>query len=196
MRNAEINRTTAETSIALSLNLDGTGEAQIETTVGFLKHMLTLFAAHGRVDLVLSCEGDSWVDDHHAVEDMGIALGQALKAALGDRRGIRRYGNMILPMDEALVLCALDLSGRSCLRYGLQIPTEKVGTFDTELVEEFFLALCREAGITLHLRQLDGTNSHHIIEAAFKAFARALREAVSLDPGAADAVPSTKGVLA
>ena len=196
MRNASICRKTAETNIELSLNLDGMGISKLATGVGFLDHMLCLFAAHGRFDLTVTCQGDTWVDDHHSAEDIGIALGQALKAALGEKRGVCRYGDIVLPMDEALVLCAVDLSGRSCLRYGLQIPTEKVGTFDTELVEEFFQAVCREAGVTLHLRQLDGTNSHHIIEAAFKAFARALREAVSLDPGAADAVPSTKGVLA
>lgn len=195
MRNASICRKTAETNIELSLNLDGMGISKLATGVGFLDHMLCLFAAHGRFDLTVTCQGDTWVDDHHSAEDIGIALGQALKAALGEKRGVCRYGDIVLPMDEALVLCAVDLSGRGCLRYGLQIPTEKVGTFDTELVEEFFQAVCREAGITLHLRQLDGTNSHHIIEAAFKAFARALRAAVSLDPGAADAVPSTKGVL-
>ena len=190
MRTAVITRTTAETDIALKLKLDGLGVAQIDTGVGFLDHMLNLFAAHGRFDLAVTCKGDTNVDDHHSVEDVGIALGTALKEALAEKRGVRRYGSMLLPMDEALVLCALDLSGRACLRYGLEIPTEKVGTFDTELVEEFFQALCREAGLTLHLRQL------HIIEAAFKAFARALREAVSIDPAAADAVPSTKGVLA
>ena len=195
MRNASITRNTAETQISLRLSLDGRGVQEIDTGVGFLDHMLTLFAAHGRFDLAVTCRGDTNVDDHHSVEDVGIALGQALRQALGDKRGVRRYGSMLLPMDEALVLCAVDLSGRSCLRFGLEIPTEKVGTFDTELVEEFFNALCREAGLTLHLRQLDGTNSHHIIEAAFKAFARALREAVSIDPAAADAVPSTKGVL-
>ena len=195
MRTAAIQRTTAETDIALRLNLDGKGVSEIATGVGFLDHMLTLLAVHGRLDLSVSCRGDTQVDDHHSVEDVGIALGQALKKALGDKRGVRRYGDVILPMDEALVLCAVDLSGRSCLRYHLEIPTEKVGTFDTELVEEFFLALTREAGVTLHLRRLDGTNSHHIIEAAFKAVARALREAVSFDPAAADAVPSSKGVL-
>ena len=196
MRTAEIYRKTAETEIALKLDLDGSGVSDIASGVGFLDHMLTLFAKHGRFDLTVRCKGDTWVDDHHSVEDIGIALGMALKEALAEKRGVRRYGSMLLPMDEALVLCALDLSGRACLRYGLEIPTEKVGAFDTELVEEFFLAVCREAGLTLHLKQLDGTNSHHIIEAAFKAFARALREAVSIDPAAADAVPSTKGVLA
>ena len=195
MRSATITRKTAETDIALTLALDGAGRADVKTGVGFLDHMLTLFAAHGRFDLTVRCDGDTYVDDHHSTEDIGIALGAALKAALGDKRGVCRYGQRILPMDEALILCALDLSGRCCLRYGLQIPTEKVGTFDTELVEEFFAALCREAGLTLHLRQLDGTNSHHIIEGAFKAFGRALREAVSLDPASAGALPSTKGVL-
>ena len=196
MRTAEIFRKTAETEIALRLELDGSGKSEIDSGVGFLDHMLTPFARHGRFDLTLSCKGDTWVDDHHSVEDIGIALGMAIRQALGEKRGVRRYGSMLLPMDEALVLCALDLSGRACLRYGLTIPTEKVGTFDTELVEEFFQALCREAGLTLHLRQLDGTNSHHIIEGAFKAFGRALREAVSLDPASAGALPSTKGVLA
>lgn len=195
MRTAEITRKTAETDIALTLALDGAGRADVKTGVGFLDHMLTLFASHGRFDLTVRCDGDTFVDDHHSTEDVGIALGMALKEALGDKRGICRYGQRILPMDEALILCALDLSGRCCLRYGLAIPTEKVGTFDTELVEEFFAALCREAGLTLHLKQLDGTNSHHIIEGAFKAFTRALREAVSIDPESADALPSTKGVL-
>ncbi|MBQ9044591.1 MAG: imidazoleglycerol-phosphate dehydratase HisB [Oscillospiraceae bacterium] len=195
MRTATIDRKTAETEISLTLALDGTGSADVSIGVGFLDHMLTLFAAHGRFDLAVRCVGDTFVDDHHSVEDVGIALGMALREALGDKRGVRRYGQRILPMDEALILCALDLSGRCCLRYGLAIPTEKVGTFDTELVEEFFAALCREAGLTLHFKQLDGTNSHHIIEGAFKAFARALSEAVSIDPALADALPSTKGVL-
>ena len=195
MRSATIERKTAETDIALTLTLDGAGRSDLNSGVGFLDHMLTLFAAHGRFDLTLRCVGDTFVDDHHSVEDIGIALCMALRESLGDKRGICRYGQRLLPMDEALVLCALDLSGRSCLRYGLEIPTEKVGSFDTELVEEFFAALCREAGLTLHLRQLDGTNSHHIIEAAFKAFARALREAVSLDGALSNELPSTKGVL-
>ena len=195
MRTAAIRRTTAETDVSLQLNLDGMGLADVKTGVGFLDHMLTLFAVHGRFDLTVSCRGDTQVDDHHSVEDVGIALGQALRAALGEKRGVHRYGSMFLPMDEALVLAALDLSGRSCLRYGLEIPAQKVGSFDTELVEEFFLALTREAGITLHLRQFDGTNSHHIIEAAFKGFGRALREAAAVDPAAPDAVPSSKGVL-
>lgn len=196
MRTAEINRTTAETAITLRLCLDGTGASQVQSGVGFLDHMLTLFAKHSRFDLTLTCSGDTKVDDHHSVEDIGIVLGQALCQALGDKRGIRRYGSCILPMDEALILCAADLSGRSCLRLQAQLPTEKVGTFDTELVEEFFQALTREARMNLHLRQLDGTNSHHIIEAMFKALGRALRQAVAIDPDCRDEIPSTKGVLA
>lgn len=195
MRQSTITRDTAETRIRLSLDLDGSGKGEIATGVGFLDHMLTLFASHGRFDLTVSCEGDTYVDDHHSVEDIGIALGAAFRAALGDKRGIRRYGSLCLPMDEALVLCAVDLSGRSCLRCSLDIPTEKVGTFDTELVEEFLAAFTREAALTLHVRQLDGTNSHHIIEAVFKALARALRAAVEIDPACVNAVPSTKGVL-
>ena len=196
MRTAEINRTTAETAITLRLCLDGTGASQVQSGVGFLDHMLTLFAKHSRFDLTLTCSGDTKVDDHHSVEDIGIVLGQALCQALGDKRGIRRYGGCILPMDEALILCAADLSGRSCLRLQAQLPTEKVGTFDTELVEEFFQALTREARMNLHLRQLDGTNSHHIIEAMFKALGRTLRQAVAIDPDCRDEIPSTKGVLA
>lgn len=196
MRTAEINRTTAETAITLCLCLDGTGASQVQSGVGFLDHMLTLFAKHSRFDLTLTCSGDTQVDDHHSVEDIGIVLGQALCQALGDKRGIRRYGSCILPMDEALILCAADLSGRSCLRLQAQLPTEKVGTFDTELVEEFFQALTREARMNLHLRQLDGTNSHHIIEAMFKALGRTLRQAVAIDPDCRGEIPSTKGVLA
>ena len=196
MRTAEINRTTAETAITLRLCLDGTGASQVQSGVGFLDHLLTLFAKHSRFDLTLTCSGDTKVDDHHSVEDIGIVLGQALCQALGDKRGIRRYGSCILPMDEALILCAADLSGRSCLRLQAQLPTEKVGTFDTELVEEFFQALTREARMNLHLRQLDGTNSHHIIEAMFKALGRTLRQAVAIDPDCRDEIPSTKGVLA
>jgi imidazoleglycerol-phosphate dehydratase len=195
MRTATIQRTTAETDISLSLNLDGSGKGELSTGIGFLDHMLSLFARHGRVDLLVSCKGDTLVDDHHSAEDIGIALGEALKAALGDKRGIRRYGSLLLPMDEALVLCAIDLSGRATLRYRASIPSQKIGTFDTELISEFFLALTRAAGITLHLQQLDGENSHHIAEAMFKAFGRALKEAVSIDPDAADEIPSTKGVL-
>ena len=195
MRSAQIERKTAETDVRLTLSLDGTGHAQINTGVGFLDHMLTLFAAHGRFDLSVSCAGDTQVDDHHSVEDIGIALGDAVAQALGEKRGIRRYGSMLLPMDEALVLCAVDLSGRSCLRMQAAFPSQKIGTFDTELVEEFFTAFARRAGVTLHLRQLDGTNSHHIAEAMFKAFGRALSEAVSLDARLAGEIPSTKGAL-
>lgn len=195
MRTATIQRTTAETDISLTLNLDGSGKGELSTGIGFLDHMLSLFARHGRVDLQVSCKGDTLVDDHHSAEDIGIALGEALKEALGDKRGIRRYGSLLLPMDEALVLCAIDLSGRATLRYRASIPSQKIGTFDTELISEFFLALTRAAGITLHLQQLDGENSHHIAEAMFKAFGRALKEAVSIDPDAADEIPSTKGVL-
>jgi len=195
MRNAAITRKTAETDITLGLCLDGTGEVSVNTGVGFLDHMLTLFAQHGRFDLSVTCAGDTQVDDHHSVEDIAIALGAAFAEALGDKRGVTRYGSMLLPMDEALVLVAADLSGRSLLRYNLTLPAQKVGTFDTELVEEFFLSFTRSAGVTLHLRQLDGTNTHHIIEAAFKGFGRALRQAVSIDPAAAGEIPSTKGVL-
>ena len=196
MRKAYIERKTAETDIKLSLCLDECGKnTAIDTGCRFFDHMLTLFAKHARIDLDVRCVGDVKVDYHHSVEDIGICLGLALKEALGDCKGIRRYGNMLLPMDESLVLCALDLSGRSYLAYGLEIPTEKIGDFDSELVEEFFLALTRNAGMTLHLKQLDGRNSHHIAEAAFKAFARALREAISIDESAKDEIPSTKGVL-
>ena len=195
MRCAEIKRKTSETDIELKLNLDGTGRSDIRTGVGFMDHMLTLFARHGRFDLDVVCRGDTMVDDHHSVEDIGIVLGAAIAQAIGDKRGIRRYGSMLLPMDEALVLCALDLSGRSCLRYQAQIPSQKIGVFDTELVEEFFLGLTRSAGMTLHMRQMDGTNSHHIVEAMFKAFGRALGEAVSVDARLGGEIPSTKGVL-
>ena len=195
MRTSTIIRKTAETDINLTLTLDGTGNSEIATGCGFLDHMLTLFAKHGRFDLQLSCKGDTWVDDHHTVEDVGIALGQAFAEALGDKKGICRYGDTALPMDEALILTAVDLSGRSYLGYGLQIPTQKVGTFDTELVEEFFLGFVRNAGLNLHIRQLAGSNSHHIIEGTFKSVARSLRQAVSIDAAFADEIPSTKGVL-
>ena len=196
MRNAAIERKTAETDIALRLELDGTGRSDIHTGVGFLDHMLTLFAKHGRFDLSVTCKGDTWVDDHHSTEDIGIALGEAFREALGEKRGINRYGSMLLPMDEALVLCAADLSGRSTLRFDMTLPAQKVGTFDTELVEEFFLAFTRSAGATLHLKQFDGSNTHHIIESAFKGFGRAMRQAVAVDPALADEIPSTKGLLA
>ena len=193
MRTSEITRNTAETKIQLKLNLDGTGKASINTGVGFLNHMLTLFAAHGKFDLTITCNGDTDVDDHHSVEDIGICLGQAFQQALGDKRGITRYGSFLLPMDEALILSAVDISGRSCLCYGLDIPTEKIGTFDTELVEEFFLGFVRNCPMSLHLRQLAGKNAHHIVEGAFKSVGRALKAAVALD--GTNEIPSTKGVL-
>ena len=195
MRTAELTRNTLETQITLSLNLDGKGESTVDTGCGFLNHMLTLFARHGRFDLTVVCHGDRDVDDHHTVEDVGICLGTAFKEALGDCRGICRYGSVTLPMDEALILSAVDISGRGMLRYHLNLPTEKDGTFHTELGEEFWLAFTRCAGMTLHLRQLDGTNSHHILEGAFKSAARSLRAAVAVDPAARDEIPSTKGVL-
>lgn len=195
MREKTVSRRTAETDIRLKLDLDGTGKYQIDTGVGFLDHMLALFARHGRFDLEVSCRGDTGVDDHHSVEDVGIVLGTAVAGALGDRAGIRRYGTVTLPMDEALILCAMDLSGRACLRFTAQFPTQKIGSFDTELVKEFFLAVTRAAGLTLHIRMLDGENSHHIAEAMFKAFGRALREAAGIDPALDGEIPSTKGVL-
>ena len=195
MRTSDITRNTAETKIQVTLNLDGTGKADIDTGVGFLNHMLTLFAAHGKFDLTVKCAGDVEVDDHHSVEDIGICLGQAFQAALGDKRGITRYGSFLLPMDEALILSAVDISGRSCLCYGLEIPTEKIGTFDTELVEEFWLGFVRKAECTLHIKEFSGSNSHHIIEGAFKSAARSLKQAVLIDPVYADEIPSTKGVL-
>ena len=193
MRTSQITRVTAETDISLELNLDGTGRADIATGVGFLDHMLTLFAAHGKFDLTLRCSGDTRVDDHHSVEDIGIVLGQAFSRALGEKRGITRYGSFLLPMDEALILTAVDLSGRSCLCFGLEIPAPKIGTFDTELVEEFFLAFTRNCPMSLHIRQLAGRNSHHIVEGTFKSFARSMAIAVAAD--GTDAIPSTKGVL-
>ena len=195
MRTATITRKTAETDINLNLNLDGSGVSTIETGCGFLDHMLTLFARHGRFNITLCCKGDTYVDDHHTAEDIGIALGQAFAQALGDKRGITRYADTILPMDEALILTAVDISGRSYLAYDLQIPTQKVGTFDTELVEEFWLAFTRNAGVTLHIRQMAGRNSHHIIEGAFKSAARSLKAAVAIDNAYFDEIPSTKGVL-
>ena len=192
MRSYEMTRKTAETDIFLSLNLDGTGKSSIDTGCGFLNHMLTLFASHGRFDLTVKCAGDVDVDDHHSVEDIGIVLGQAFQAALGDKRGITRYGSFLLPMDEALIQTAVDISGRTCLCYGLEIPTEKIGTFDTELVEEFFLAFTRNCPMSLHIRQLAGKNSHHIVEGTFKSVARSLKAAVALD--GTNEIPSTKGV--
>ncbi len=195
MRTAEIFRKTAETEIALKLDLDGSGTSEIDSGVGFLDHMLTLFAKHGRFDLTLKCAGDTWVDDHHSVEDIGIALGQAFTKALGDKRGIARYGSCILPMDEALILTAVDLSGRAYLGYDLRVPAQRVGSFDTELTEEFFFAFARNAACALHLRKLAGKNSHHIIEGAFKSAARSLRAAVRIEERFRDEIPSTKGVL-
>ncbi|MBQ6151600.1 MAG: imidazoleglycerol-phosphate dehydratase HisB [Mogibacterium sp.] len=195
MRTSDISRVTAETDIKLSLDLDGSGVSDVDTGVGFLDHMLTLLARHARFDLYVKAKGDVYVDDHHTVEDVGIVLGQAFSEAVGDKKGICRYGECILPMDEALILCALDISGRDYLSYALEIPTEKVGTFDTELAEEFWLGFVRNARVTLHFKQLAGTNSHHIIEGAFKAAARALRQAVSIDKAYADEIPSTKGLL-
>ena len=195
MRTAEINRKTAETEIALKLNLDGRGSADISTGVGFLDHMLELFARHGRFDLDVKCVGDTSVDDHHTTEDIGIALGAAFAQALGDKKGICRYGSAIIPMDESLILTAVDFSGRSYLGFALDIPTAKVGAFDTELVEEFWLGFSRNAACTLHIRQLAGTNSHHIIEGAFKSAARSMRAAVKIDEAFAEEIPSTKGVL-
>ena len=195
MRTIEINRKTAETDISLKLNIDGRGTSCVKTGCGFLDHMLTLFESHGRFDIALSCVGDTEVDYHHTAEDIGIVLGMAFKEALGDKKGIVRYGNMMLPMDEALILSAVDFSGRGYLGYALEIPTEKVGDFDTELCEEFWLAFVRQAECTLHIRQLAGKNSHHIIEGTFKSVARSVRSAVRVDAEFADEIPSTKGVL-
>jgi len=195
MRVAEIKRKTAETDIELKLDLDGTGKSDIQTGCGFLEHMLTLFAAHGKFDLTVRCKGDVQVDYHHTTEDIGIALGEAFYSALGEKKGILRYGDCILSMDEAVILSSVDLSGRAFLGYYLNIPTEKVGDFDTELVEEFWYGFVRKAACALHLRQLSGRNSHHIIEGAFKSVAHSLRAAVSLDGAFPDEIPSTKGVL-
>lgn len=195
MRTSAIERNTAETKIKLSLNLDGTGDSTVDTGCGFLDHMLTLFAKHGRFDLTVKCDGDTNVDYHHTVEDIGIVLGTAFSEALGDKKGIERYGDIILPMDEALILTAVDLSGRAYLGFNLEIPTEKVGDFDTELVKEFWLGFVRTAGCTLHIKQLAGENSHHIIEGAFKSAARSFSKAVKINSDYKDEIPSTKGVL-
>ena len=195
MRKAAVNRKTAETDIALTLCLDGSGKSDIQSGLGFLDHMLTLFARHGRFDLELTCAGDTRVDGHHSAEDIGICLGQAFRDALGDKKGIVRYGDTILPMDEALILTAVDISGRAYLACELDIPAQKVGDFDTELVAEFWAAFVRSAGLTLHIRQLAGMNSHHIIEGVFKSAARTLRRACAVDPALGDEVPSTKGTL-
>ena len=195
MRTAEINRKTNETDIALKLNIDGKGDSHINSGCGFLDHMLTLLSRHARFDLELNCKGDTEVDYHHTVEDIGIALGEALSKALGDKRGITRYGSFILPMDESLILTAVDISGISHLEYDLEIPSQKVGDFDTELAEEFFCGFVRKAEITLHIKKLNGTNSHHIIEGAFKSVARSLKAAVAVDEAFKNEIPSTKGVL-
>ncbi|MCE8441081.1 imidazoleglycerol-phosphate dehydratase HisB [Rhodovulum sulfidophilum] len=195
MRTAKITRKTAETEISVELGLDGSGSYHMATGVGFFDHMLDQLARHSLIDMTVRCQGDTHIDDHHSVEDTGIAIGQALAQALGDKRGIRRYGSCLLPMDDALLRAALDLSGRPYLVWNVDFPTEKIGGFDTELVREFFQALATHGGITLHVDALHGLNSHHIAEAAFKAVARALREAVETDPRKADAIPSTKGAL-
>ena len=195
MRTSELIRNTGETQIKVLLCLEGTGKTRISTGCGFLDHMLTLFASHGRFDLVVDCKGDTYVDDHHSVEDVGITLGAAFAQALGDKKGITRYGSFLLPMDEALIQTAVDLSGRSYLAYGLEIPTQKIGTFDTELVEEFFLGFVRNCPMSLHLIQMAGKNSHHIVEGAFKSVARSLKAAVAIDPSMGNEIPSTKGVL-
>jgi len=195
MRTAKIERDTNETKISVQINLDGTGVYDNQTGVGFFDHMLDQLSRHALVDMTVRCQGDLHIDDHHTVEDVGIALGQALAAAVGDKKGIRRYGDCHLAMDDALVRCALDISGRPFLVWNVDMPTAKIGTFDTELVREFFQALSTHAGLTLHVDQLHGFNSHHIAEAAFKSVARALRDALETDPRMADAVPSTKGSL-
>lgn len=195
MRQASVTRKTNETDIRLQLNLDGRGENSIQSGVGFLDHMLTLLSRHGRMDLTLTCIGDTQVDDHHSVEDIGIALGQAFAEALGEKRGVKRYASLCLPMDEALLLCAVDLSGRGGYYEDLEIPTEKIGTFDTQLVYEFMEAFAVNARLTLHIRKLAGRNSHHIVEGAFKALGRALREAITVEEQFKDEIPSTKGML-
>ena len=195
MRTATINRKTNETDITLTLNIDGKGESKIDSGCGFLDHMLTLFSRHARFDLEVVCDGDTYVDYHHTVEDIGIVLGKAMAECLGEMRGIKRYGSFILPMDESLILTAVDISGRGGCYYALEIPTEKVGDFDTELCQEFFIAFARDAGLTLHLRQLTGSNSHHIIEGTFKSVARSLKKAVAIDKAFANEIPSTKGLL-
>ena len=205
MRSSEIKRKTAETNITLSLSLDGTGASKIDSGCGFLDHMLTLFAKHGRFDLNVKCKGDVQVDYHHTVEDVGIALGQAVLNALGDKKGITRYADIILPMDESLIMCAIDVSGRGYLNFDVELPSakvyddeeskvKKVGDFDTELIEEFFIAFTREAKVTLHFKKLYGKNTHHIIEGVFKSFARVLKKAVAIDP-TQKGIPSSKGVL-
>lgn len=195
MRNAEINRETAETKISLWLDLDGTGKTDIATGCGFMDHMLTLFAAHGRFDLMINASGDTYVDYHHLTEDLGICMGQAFDEALGDKRGITRYGTKILPMDEALILTSVDISGRAFLDYRLEGLKEKVGDFDTELAREFVVAMVRNGGFTLHVRQLSGENTHHILEGMFKSLGRSMAKAVKIEKGREDEIPSTKGMI-
>jgi imidazoleglycerol-phosphate dehydratase len=195
MRKAKIARDTAETKISVEINLDGTGQYDNETGVGFFDHMLDQLSRHALIDMKVRAKGDLHIDDHHTVEDVGIALGKALSQAVGDKKGIRRYGSCLLPMDDALVRAALDISGRPYLVWKVEVPTAKIGTFDTELVREFFTAFAMQGGLTLHVEALDGFNSHHIVEAAFKAVAQALRTALETDPRKADAIPSTKGTL-
>ncbi len=195
MRKTEINRKTNETDVSVTLDLDGSGRSQIQTGSGFFDHMLTLFARHGRFDLIVRCVGDTEVDLHHSVEDIGIAMGTAFHKALGDKRGIRRYGDIVLPMDEALILCAADISGRGHCAYELPVSAERIGEYDTELTEEFFIAFANNAGITLHIKKLSGTNAHHTVEAAFKGCGRVLCQAVAIDGAYADEIPSTKGIL-
>lgn len=195
MRTAELKRDTKETSVCVKVNLDGAGEISIDTGMGFMNHMLTLLASHGRVDLTVLCKGDLDVDGHHSAEDIGITLGSAVKQALGDKKGIRRYGSAVIPMDETLIMTALDFSGRAYLNFDVNIPMQKVGVFDTELIKEFFYGFIRASECTLHIKQLYGENSHHIIEGTFKSFARAMREAVSIDEKFAGEIPSTKGAL-
>ena len=195
MRTTELKRDTKETSVCVKVNLDGAGESSIDTGMGFMNHMLTLLASHGRVDLTVLCKGDLDVDGHHSAEDIGITLGSAVKQALGDKKGIRRYGSAVIPMDETLIMTALDFSGRAYLNFDVNIPTQKVGDFDTELIKEFFYGFIRASECTLHIKQLYGENSHHIIEGTFKSFARAMREAVSIDEKFAGEIPSTKGAL-
>lgn len=195
MRRKKIVRDTKETQIILALEVDGAGAYEIDTGCGFFNHMMEQFTRHGRFDIAIDCKGDTNVDYHHTVEDIGIALGRAFREALGDKKGIYRYGSMLLPMDEALVLCAVDIGGRSSVNFDVEIPTQKVGDFDTELVKEFVLALAREMGLTVHIRMLAGENTHHIIEGVFKALGRALRQACAIEEEYADEIPSTKGVL-
>lgn len=195
MRTAEIKRTTKETDISLYLNLDGSGKSEIDTGCGFFDHMLTLFASHGRLDLNVKCDGDTYVDYHHSIEDIGICLGQAFAKAIGDKRGILRYGSIVIPMDETLILVSLDISGRSQLNFDVALPTPTVGGMDTELVEEFFVSFVRNADVTLHIKEFSGKNTHHIIECIFKAFGRAICKAVSEDATIGGEIPSTKGLL-